>query len=101
MDKGLSENEAAYASLIERMDKSLDDLMNWLETNNLEDNTIIIFMSDNGGLSSTTTWHDEPLHAHNAPLNSGKGSAYEGGIIEPMIVKWPSKIEPKPNAMIM
>lgn len=91
IDNGLSKNEAAYASLIEGMDKSLGDLLDWLETNKLDKNTIVIFMSDNGGLSSESYWRDTPLHVHNAPLNSGKGSAYEGGIREPMIVKWTGK----------
>jgi arylsulfatase A-like enzyme len=90
---GLSENESAYASLIEGMDKSLGDLMDWLEMNNMDKNTIILFMSDNGGFSSDTHWRDAPLHTQNAPLNSGKGSAYEGGIREPMIVKWPGEVK--------
>ncbi|MDO5523186.1 MAG: sulfatase [Bacteroidia bacterium] len=92
-DAGLSEKEAGYASLIEGMDKSLGDLMDWLENNELDENTIVIFMSDNGGLSSEGHWRDLPLHTHNAPLNSGKGSMYEGGIREPMIVKWPGKVQ--------
>lgn len=52
IEAGLSEKEAGYASLIEGMDKSLGDLMDWLEDNDLDDNTVVIFMSDNGGLSS-------------------------------------------------
>lgn len=46
--KGLSDKEAAYASLIEGMDKSLGDIMDWLEKNGEADNTIVIFMSDKG-----------------------------------------------------
>ena len=61
----------------------------------MRDNTLVIFMSDNGALSSEPDWRDKPLHTHNAPLNSGKGSAYEGGIREPMIVKWPGKVTPE------
>lgn len=92
--KGLSDKEAAYASLIEGMDKSLGDLMDWVEKNGEADNTIIIFMSDNGGLAAEPGWRDGEIHTQNYPLNSGKGSLYEGGIREPMIVSWPGKVKP-------
>ena len=48
LDKGLPPVEAAYATLIEGMDKSLGDLMDYLDKNNLTDNTVLLFMSDNG-----------------------------------------------------
>ena len=89
---GLEEPEARYASMIEAMDKSLGDLMNYLDQKGIADQTIILFMSDNGGLSAEARG-GEP-HTHNRPLNSGKGSAYEGGIREPMIVKWSGKVKP-------
>lgn len=91
--KGLVDNEAAYAALIEGMDKSLGDLMSYLESNGLMDNTIILFMSDNGGLASETYWRAQQ-YVQNAPLSSGKGSAHEGGIREPMIVYWPDVTHP-------
>ena len=76
--KGMTDHEAAYATLIEGMDKSLGDLMDWLEKNGEADNTIILFMSDNGGLASTSEWRDGPLYTQNYPLHSGKGSLCEG-----------------------
>ena len=92
--KGMSNKEAAYASLIEGMDKSLGDIMDWLEKNGEADNTIILFCGDNGGYATGKEWRDEPLYTQNAPLTCGKGSAYEGGIREPMIVSWPGVAQP-------
>lgn len=90
IDEGLDPIEARYASLVEGMDKSLGDVMGFLEENAIENNTIILFMSDNGGLSAVARGGER--HSHNLPLSSGKGSAREGGIREPMIVKWPEKV---------
>ncbi len=92
IDMGLDEYEARYSSMVEGMDKSLSDIMDYLDKNGLTDNTVILFMSDNGGFSLRPRAGE--LHTHNKPLNSGKGSAYEGGIREPMIVKWPGKVQP-------
>lgn len=93
LDAGMNAEEAKYATLIEGMDKSLGDLMDFLKANKIDKNTIIIFMSDNGGLSLAPPRGGEP-HTQNLPLRAGKGSVYEGGIREPMIVKWPGVVRP-------
>ena len=69
------------------MDQSLGDISANIERHGLSDETIVLFMSDNGGLSAVG--RGGKPHTHNAPLSSGKGSAHEGGVRVPMIAHWP------------
>ena len=89
--EGIHPREAAYATMIESMDVALGDVMDHLESLDLLDDTIVVFASDNGGLSAHARGGER--HVHNAPLRSGKGSAYEGGIRVPLIVSGAGGVE--------
>ena len=81
--------ERNYATLLEGMDASLGKLLDLLEELGVADDTLVIFMADNGGLSVSGR-----LANANAPLRAGKGSCYEGGTREPLIVAWPGHVAP-------
>lgn len=84
---GIEKPEIKYASMIESMDYALGIVLDELKKKDILKNTIIVFMSDNGGLSAVARGGQK--HQHNYPLRSGKGSIYEGGIRVPMIVYSP------------
>jgi len=74
-----------YAGLVESVDDSVGRIMKKLEALKLSENTILFFTSDNGGLLRSTS---------NVPLRAGKGSAYEGGVRVPLIIRWPGVTRP-------
>ncbi|MHC4823120.1 MAG: sulfatase [Planctomycetota bacterium] len=91
LEAGLDPKEAAYASMIEGVDDSLGRLLQKLEDLDLARDTLIVFTSDNGGLSAHgrgTTPSGSGKDTHNAPLRSGKASGYEGGIRVPFVLAW-------------
>jgi len=87
---GLSEPEARYAAMVRGMDHSLGRVLDWLDTRGIADDTIVVFTSDNGGLSASS--RGGVKHQHNSPLKSGKGSGYEGGVRVPFAIRWPDHI---------
>ena len=89
IERRLLQSDAAYAAMIENLDTNIGRLLDAIEATGQADNTAIVFTSDNGGLSTA-----EGSPTCNAPLNEGKGWMYEGGVREPLIVKWPGVTQP-------
>lgn len=77
----LIQNHATYAGMVEEVDSAVGEVLSTLKELSLQDDTIVILTSDNGGRSYITS---------NQPLRRGKGWIYEGGIREPLIIKWPA-----------
>jgi arylsulfatase A len=80
------QKNATYAAMVESVDDSVGRILRKLDALRLADHTIVVFMSDNGGLCPGAT--------SNAPLRAGKGYPYEGGVREPLIVRWPGTVKP-------
>ncbi len=78
--------------MVSSLDQSAGRILAELATNELVENTIVIFTSDNGGLTQRYGKHDD--FTENLPLRRGKGSAYEGGVRVPAIIHWPGVTEP-------
>lgn len=81
-----------YAGVIETLDDSIGRVLRKLEELHLQEQTIVIFASDNGGLHVAEGGMNAPTH--NGAFRAGKGYLYEGGLREPLIVRWPNHIPP-------
>jgi len=81
---GLPQNSPIVAAMIEEMDNSVGKLLVKLDELKIADKTIVVFFGDNGGLERS---------AKQTPLRSGKANLYEGGIREPLIVRWPGVVQ--------
>ncbi len=84
-----TQNHPVYAGMVESMDAAVGRVLSTLDELGLTEDTIVVFTSDNGGLSTS-----EGSPTSNLPLRAGKGWMYEGGIREPTIVRWPGHGKP-------
>ncbi|MCL4201964.1 MAG: sulfatase [Pirellulaceae bacterium] len=84
----LVQEHAVYAGMVEAMDLAVGRVLAKLDELGLAENTLVIFTSDNGGLSTSEGWPTS-----NLPLRAGKGWMYEGGIREPLLVRWPAVVK--------
>lgn len=78
------QDNASYAAMVECADANIGLLLKKLDQLGLRENTFVVLFSDNGGLAGISSQQ---------PLRAGKGSYYEGGIREPLIIRWPKKIK--------
>ncbi|MGD2216175.1 MAG: sulfatase [Gemmatimonadales bacterium] len=85
------QDHPVYAGMIESTDRSVGRVLALLDSLDLAERTVIVFVSDNGGLSTLRRGRETPTA--NLPLRAGKGWLYEGGVRVPLIVRWPGVVE--------
>ena len=111
--KNWARKMAVYAAMIDRMDQNIGRLINTLKSNGQYENTMIVFISDNGACAETVntkllsdpekkigergSYHiygESWANASNTPFKKYKHYMHEGGIVTPCIIQWPAKIKP-------
>ena len=87
------EKRRRYAAMVDVMDAGIGKIIGALEENNLRQNTLVFFLSDNGGPQSTKQQPQKWNGSSNTPFRGGKGNLYEGGVHVPFIASWPAGID--------
>ncbi len=92
LDKGFSDTMARFSGMITNIDDNMGRLIMRLEELNLKDNTILVFMTDNGSAEGWSNWRGQEgtWDGFNAGMRGGKGSEYDGGHRVPFFLRWPS-----------
>lgn len=88
----LRQDHPTYAAMVESTDVSVGRILSMLSHLELDQRTVVVFVSDNGGLSTLARRGFNQATA-NVPLRAGKGWLYDGGIRVPLIIRWPGRIK--------
>ncbi|MBN2594158.1 MAG: sulfatase [Sedimentisphaerales bacterium] len=88
---GMHHQNYEYAAMVHSLDENVGRVLDRIDKLGIADNTIVVFFSDNGGYVNE---FNRKAVTNNYPLRSGKGSLYEGGIREPLIIRWPGVTQP-------
>ncbi len=87
-------NRRIYAGMQRAMDRAVGRVLDELDKQKIADNTIVIFLNDNGGGGSTEQYPDHSRnYANNSPFRGHKFDVFEGGIRVPMIMRWPGRLK--------
>ncbi|VGO22407.1 sulfatase-like hydrolase/transferase [Pontiella sulfatireligans] len=82
-----------YCAMVDVMDRGIGEVVDALKQNGIYENTLIFFLSDNGGPQSSPKQPGKGNGSSNAPFRGGKGNLYDGGVHVPFIASWPAKIK--------
>jgi arylsulfatase A-like enzyme len=83
---GMNHQNCEYAAMVHSLNENVGRILDKIKELGIDDRTIVVFFSDNGGYINK---FNQKVVTSNYPLRSGKGSLYEGGVRDPLIIRWP------------
>jgi arylsulfatase A-like enzyme len=94
LDRGVSFLRSDYVAILEHMDHNIGKLVNVLDQLGIADNTLIVFVSDNGGCTMEEAAAGGRFPGNNGPFRGGKATTYQGGLNVPLVMNWEGRLPP-------